>query len=346
MTVQRRYANAKSNQEKQDEIKSLTEKLQEGVKNIFNNPDKSNGFDVEKYKEYLAAASKFHNYSLNNCILIAMQNPNATLVAGYKTWQNNWDRHVKKGEKGLRILAPNPYTIKKEQDKIDPQTKQPVLDASGKTIKEEVEIQVQGFRAISVFDVSQTEGKELPKILSHGYGKELEGNVQEYEKFMGALKEISPLPIEFETIYGGAKGYTRFGDKIAINTDMSQVQNCKTGIHEVAHAMLHENSDADKYTKEVQAESVAYIVCQHYGIETSDYSFGYVAGWSSDKDLKELTASMDVIRKTADTLITSIDGKLQEYERSAERTDNEVAPTKIEISPTSIKQNPGAELSC
>ncbi|MFR2050796.1 MAG: YodL domain-containing protein [Roseburia faecis] len=303
---------AESKTEKQ-KVQEITEKLEQGMKELF---------ESEKYKTYLNTMSKFHNYSFNNTMLIAMQKPDATLVAGFKAWQKNFDRHVKKGEKGIRILAPAPYKIKEEQEKLDPVTGEIILDKNGMPITEEVEIKIPAFRVIPVFDVSQTDGKELPDIGVN----ELSGSVEDYEDFMQALTEVSPVPITYEDIDGDAKGYFHTTDhRIAIQEGMSQSQTVKTAIHEVAHAKLHDweqNQDIDKVldkdrnTKEVEAESVAYTVCQHFDIDTSDYSFGYiVAGWSSDRDMKELKSSLDTIRKTASELITGIEDRLAELQK-------------------------------
>ncbi len=305
------YTNAGKQTEKQ-KVQEITQKLEEGIKDVF---------ESEKYKEYLTTMSKFHHYSFNNTMLIAMQKPDATLVAGYQAWQKNFDRHVKRGEKGIRILAPAPYKVKEEQEKTDPVTGELVLDKNGMPVIEEVEIKIPAFRVVPVFDVSQTEGKELPDI---GVS-ELSGSVEDYEDFMQALTEISPVPIGYEQIDGDAKGYFDTEEhRIALQEGMSQSQTVKTAVHEVVHAKLHDrelNSDLeesipkDRNTKEVEAESVAYTVCQHFGIDTSDYSFGYIAGWSSGKDMKELKSSLDTIRKTASELITGISERLQELKR-------------------------------
>lgn len=302
---------AESKTEKQ-KVQEITEKLEQGIKELF---------ESEKYKNYLNTMSKFHNYSFNNTMLIAMQKPDATLVAGFKAWQKNFDRHVKKGEKGIRILAPAPYKIKEEQEKLNPVTGEIMLDKNGMPITEEVEIKIPAFRVVPVFDVSQTDGKELPDIGVN----ELSGSVEDYEDFMQALTEVSPVPITYEDIEGEAKGYFHTTDhRIAIQEGMSQSQTIKTAIHEVVHAKLHDRErnqdidavlDKDRNTKEVEAESVAYTVCQHFGIDTSDYSFGYIARWSSDRDMKELKSSLDTIRKTASELITGIEDRLAELQK-------------------------------
>ena len=262
--------------------------------------------------------SKFYNYSFNNTLLIAMQKPDATYVAGYTSWQRNFDRQVMKGEKGIKILAPAPYKTQEEREKIDPVTQKPVIGADGKAVTETVEVLRPAFKVVSVFDVSQTDGKELPDIIVD----ELKGTVENYEAFFDALKQESPVPISFEDIPGCAKGFfSPVESRIAIQEGMSEIQTIKTAIHEIAHAKLHAvtpgekvapEDKKDRRTKEVEAESVAYTVCQRYGIETSDYSFGYIAGWSSDKETKELKGSLETIRKTAAEMITGIDEKLKE----------------------------------
>ena len=318
---------AESKTEKQ-KVQEITEKLEQGIKELF---------ESEKYKTYLNTMSKFHNYSFNNTMLIAMQKPDATLVAGFKAWQKNFDRHVKKGEKGIRILAPAPYKIKEEQEKLDPVTGEIMLDKNGMPATEEVEIKIPAFRVVPVFDVSQTDGKELPDIGVN----ELSGSVEDYEDFMQALTEVSPVPITYEDIDGDVKGYFHTTDhRIAIQEGMSQSQTVKTAIHEVAHAKLHDREqnqdidavlDKDRNTKEVEAESVAYTVCQHFGIDTSDYSFGYIAGWSSDRDMKELKSSLDTIRKTASELITGIEDRLAELQK--DRAVEQEQKQELEESP-------------
>ena len=323
-------ADAKSEKQK---VQEITEKLEQGIKELF---------ESEKYKTYLNTMSKFHNYSFNNTMLIAMQKPDATLVAGFKAWQKNFDRHVKKGEKGIRILAPAPYKIKEEQEKLDPVTGEIMLDKNGMPITEEVEIKIPAFRVVPVFDVSQTDGKELPDIGVN----ELSGSVEDYEDFMQALTEVSPVPITYEEIDGEAKGYFHTTDhRIAIQEGMSQSQTVKTAIHEVAHAKLHDREqnqdidavlDKDRNTKEVEAESVAYTVCQHFGIDTSDYSFGYIAGWSSDRDMKELKSSLDTIRKTASELITGIEDRLAELQK--DRAVEQKQKQELEESPANREE--------
>ena len=304
-------------------VKEITDRLEEGLKELF---------EGEKYKSYLNTMSKFHNYSANNIQLIEMQCPGATYVAGYKAWQKNFERHVNKGERGIRILAPSPYKIKEEQEKIDPVTNEPVLDRDGMPVMEEVEIKIPAFRVVTVFDYSQTDGKELP-----GLGvSELHGDVERYRDFMEALERVSPVPIRYEEMEGDRKGYfIDLSRPIAIKEGMSEAQTAKTGVHEVAHAKLHTREAEqdtekavykDRETKEVEAESIAYTVCQHFGIDTSDYSFGYIAGWSSGKEMPELKSSLDTIRRTSSELIKGIETQLLEIEkeRAAEQAQEDI----------------------
>ena len=299
-----------NSQNSADRMKEITDRLETGIQELF---------ESERYKAYLTSMAKFHSYSFNNTLLIAMQG--GQLVAGYNKWRDDFHRNVKRGEKGIKILAPAPYKVKKEMPKLDEQG-QPVMDKDGKPLTEVQETQVPAFKIVSVFDVSQTEGEPLPSI---GVD-ELAGNVEQYEDFFKALEQTSPVPMAFEDIPGGSHGYYHLTEKrIAIQENMSELQTLKTAIHEIAHAKLHAiDPDApvtkqadrpDSRTREVQAESVAYAVCQHYELDTSDYSFGYVAGWSSGKDLKELRASLETIRATAHELITTIDGHLAELQQ-------------------------------
>ena len=307
------------------QVREITDKLEQGIKELF---------ESEKYKEYLRTMSKFYNYSFNNTLLIAMQKPDATLIAGYTSWQRNFDRHVLKGEKGIKILAPAPYKVMEERDRLDPSTQKPISDQDGNALKETVEVTRPAFKVVSVFDVSQTDGKEIPDIAVD----ELTGSVENYTAFFDALKQESPVPIAFEDIPGGAKGYYHLEDRrIAIQENMSEIQTIKTAIHEVAHAKLHAldpdgkrdpEKMKDSRTREVEAESVAYTVCQHYGIETSDYSFGYVAGWSSGKETKELKGSLETIRSTAAEMIESLDEKLKVLLKDQEQTKS---PSLLEV---------------
>ena len=306
-----------------ERMKEITDRLETGIQELF---------ESERYKAYLTTMSKFHSYSFNNTLLIAMQG--GQLVAGYNKWKDDFHRNVKKGEKAIKILAPAPFKAKKEVQKLDAQGR-PVMGKDGKPVTEVKEIQVPAFKIVSVFDVSQTEGEPLPSI---GV-EELTGSVERYGEFFKALEQTSPVPIGFEDIPGGSHGYYHLTEKrIAIQEGMSELQTLKTAIHEIAHSKLHaidpeapaiEQADRpDSRTREVQAESVAYAVCQHYGLDTSDYSFGYVAGWSSGKDLKELKASLETIRATAHELITTIDGHLAQLqkERQAQQEQPQAAP--------------------
>ena len=312
------------------QVREITDKLEQGIKELF---------ESERFKEYLRTMSKFYNYSFNNTLLIAMQKPEATYVAGYTSWQRNFDRQVMKGEKGIKILAPAPYKTQEEREKIDPVTQKPVIGADGKAVTETVEVLRPAFKVVSVFDVSQTDGKELPDIIVD----ELKGTVENYEAFFDALKQESPVPISFEDIPGGAKGFfSPVESRIAIQDGMSEIQTVKTAIHEIAHAKLHAvNPDEktapedkkDRHTKEVEAESVAYTVCQRYGIETSDYSFGYIAGWSSGKETKELKSSLDTIRKTAAEMIEGIDAKLKVLLAEKAQSEEKAAEAPVEAVP-------------
>ncbi|GKH31083.1 antirestriction protein ArdA [Faecalicatena contorta] len=311
-----------------EKVKEITARLEQGVQAIF---------DSDRYKEFLTAMSKFHDYSLNNTILIAMQGGN--LVMGFRQWEKEFDRHVKKGEKGIKIFAPAPYKVKKLVDKIDPETRKPMLDREGKAIKEEKEITVPAFKVITVFDISQTEGKEFPDLSV----KPLLADVEQYEDFFAALEKASPVPIAFEQITNGANGYFSLTDKrIAIKEGVSELQAVKTAIHEIAHAKLHdvdlnappeEQNRVDRRSREVQAESVAYTVCQHFGLDTSDYSFGYVAGWSSGKEMTELKASLETIQATAKELITEIEGHFTELQQQRQAEQEQQPPVFDKLPP-------------
>ena len=334
-----------------EKLKEITDRLEQGITELF---------ESERYREYLRVMSKFHNYSFNNTLLIAMQKPDASLVAGFSAWKNNFGRNVMKGQKGIKIIAPSPYKVKQEMKKIDPHTQQPIIGKDGKPVTEEKEITIPAYKVVSVFDVSQTEGRELPDIAVN----ELTGDVERYRDFFAALEKTSPVPIGFEQIPGSSHGYYHLEDKrIAIQEGMSELQTLKTAIHEIAHAKLHdidlnapENEQqprVDRRTREVEAESVAYTVCQHYGLDTSDYSFGYVAGWSSGRELSELKSSLETIRSAAAEIINSIDetlaelSKAQDKEQTAgqEQPDKEEAPAqeKAAFAPETIyrvRRNP------
>ena len=323
-----------------EKLKEITDRLEQGITELF---------ESERYKEYLRVMSKFHNYSFNNTLLIAMQKPDASLVAGFSAWKNNFGRNVMKGQKGIKIIAPSPFKIRQEMKKIDPHTQQPIIGKDGKPVTEEKEITIPAYKVVSVFDVSQTEGKELPDIAVD----ELTGDVERYKDFFAALEKTSPVPIGFEQIAGGSHGYYHLEDKrIAIDEGMSELQTLKTAIHEIAHAKLHdidlnapENEQqprVDRRTREVEAESVAYTVCQHYELDTSDYSFGYVAGWSSGRELSELKSSLETIRSAAAEIINSIDETLAELSKSQdkEQTAGQEQPDKEE---TAAPEQPKSE---
>ena len=310
-----------TSQNSTDKMKEITDRLEHGIMGVF---------ESGRYTDYLQTLSKFHNYSFNNTMLIAMQG--GTFVKGYQQWKNEFDRHVKANEKSIKILAPSPYKVKREVEKIDPQTGKTVIGRDGKPVTETKEIQIPAFKVVSVFDVSQTEGKEIPGITDN----ELTGDVEQYRDFFTALERTSPFAMGFEALEGTVKGRCFYDEqRIAINEGMSELQNVKTAIHEIAHATLHNiDRDAperpDRSTREVQAESVAYTVCQHYGLDTSDYSFNYIATWSSGRELAELKNSLATIRSTAAELINTIDGHLAEIrkEREAEKAQEaEKEPT-------------------
>lgn len=297
-------------------LKDITDSIENGIKELF---------ESDKYQQYLQTMSRFHRYSVNNQMLIYMQNPNATLVAGFNKWHDQFGRNVKKGEKGIKIIAPTPYKKKIEETKLDPDTKLPILDDNGNEVKVEKEIQIPMFRVVSVFDVSQTAGKPLPQLAS-----DLSGNVQNYDAFLEAIKRSSSVPITFEPI-SNADGYFSLDEqKIVIRDGMSEVQTVSALLHELAHSKLHnrtkddkvqtDEQDADKpkldrNTEEVQAESISFAVCAYYGIKTDENSFGYIASWSNGKELSELKASLETINKTSSAMITDIDKHYAEVKK-------------------------------
>ena len=322
-----------------EKLKEITDRLEQGITELF---------DSERYKEYLRVMSKFHNYSFNNTLLIAMQKPDASLVAGFSAWKNNFERNVMKGQKGIKIIAPSPFKVKQEMQKIDPHTQKPVIGKDGKPVTEEKEITIPAYKVVTVFDVSQTEGKEMPDIAVD----ELTGDVDRYKDFFAALEKTSPVPIAFEKIEGGSHGYYHLADKrIALNEGMSELQTLKTAIHEIAHAKLHDidlnapkdgQPRVDRNTREVEAESVAYTVCQHYGLDTSDYSFGYVAGWSSGRELAELKSSLETIRSAAAEIINSIDGHIAEIQKTQDKEQAAEQPTTAEQADAPEQKQPEA----
>ncbi len=286
-------------QSNKERLKDITDSIEQGIKEMFNS---------DKYKQYLSTMSRFHKYSVNNQVLIYMQRPDATLVAGFNKWRDNFGRNVMKGEKGIKIIAPTPFKKKIEEQKLDPDTKLPMLDADGKVITEEKEIKIPMYKPVVVFDVSQTDGKPLPELAST-----LTGEVQNYDVLMEALKRSAPVPLAFEAMTADMDGYfSRDEQRIAIREGMSEVQTVCAAIHEIAHSKLHntENIAEEKLsraTEEIQAESISFAVCAYYGIETDENSFGYLASWAADKDLKELRESLETINKTSSSLITDID---------------------------------------
>ena len=301
--IQKKIDWIESRDKRADELHQITDKLEKGVKDVFQS---------DKYKQFLNVMAKFPRYSVNNTMLIMMQRPDAQLCQSFTGWKQ-MGRYVKKGEKGISILAPAPYKIEREQTKLDEKGR-PVFDVDGEPVKEKVEVTIRAFKVVKTFDLSQTDGKELPTIGP----SELVGNIEGYPKLLQALQEISPVPVSFELIDGDAKGFYHLEDKkIVVQDGMSEVQTIKTLLHEMAHQKLHdkdnvpEAKDISRNGKEVEAESVAYVVCQHYGINTSDYSFSYVAGWSEGKETPELKASLDKIRQTASEFIYQIDQKME-----------------------------------
>ena len=302
-------------QSNKERIKEITAGIEKGIQELF---------ESDRYRNYLTTMSRFHRYSLNNIVLIHAQRPDATLVAGFNKWKNSFGRHVKKGEKGIQILAPTPYKIKQEEQKLDPDTNLPLLDENGEPVTEEKEITIPMFKVVSVFDVSQTDGKPLPQISST-----LTGDVAEYEVFLEALRRTAPVPISFQTMEPGMDGYfAPKKQKIFLREGMSQVQTICAAVHEIAHSKLHDYEhmteladdgetilvpgEKSRNTEEVEAESVSYAVCQYFGIEAAENSFGYIAAWSQGKELKELRASLETINKTSSELITGIEKHYRE----------------------------------
>ena len=325
---------AQSNKER---IKEITAGIEKGIQELF---------ESDRYRNYLTTMSRFHRYSLNNIMLIHAQRPDATLVAGFNKWKNSFGRHVKKGEKGIQILAPTPYKIKQEEQKLDPDTKLPLLDENGEPVTEEKEVTIPMFKVVSVFDVSQTDGRPLPQISAT-----LTGDVAEYEVFLEALHRTSPVPISFQAMEPGMDGY--FAPKkqeIFLREGMSQVQTICAAVHEIAHSKLHDYEhmteladdgetilvpgEKSRNTEEVEAESISYAVCQYFGIETAENSFGYIAAWSQGKELKELRASLETINKTSSELITGIEKHYREIckERGIQ-TETQEQETSPEVLP-------------
>ena len=292
-----------------EQLKEITDRIEAGIRDIFESGD------MEKYRNYLRTMSRFHNYSLNNQALIHLQRPDATLVAGYNRWRDKFSRHVLRGEKGITIIAPTPYKKKIEQEKLDPDTKLPILDADGKVITEEKEIEIPMFRPVKVFDYAQTDGKPLPERVASPVAN-LTGSVENYEAFMEALRRSSPVPVEFKSLSAEMDGYfSPKSQSITLREGMSEVQTVSAAVHEIAHAKLHnyalqqpeERRHKSRNTEEVEAESISFMVCAYFGIETGANSFGYVATWSKNAELPEFRASLDTIGKTANGIITDVE---------------------------------------
>lgn len=343
--IQKKVLVIESKEKQTAQLKEITDKLEQGVQDVFQS---------DSYKELLNVMARMPHYSINNQILIAMQtNGQATMCQSFTGWKQ-MGRYVKSGEKGIKIFAPAPYTIQKEMDKLDAQGK-PVLDSDGEPVKETQEVTVNAFKVVNTFNISQTDGKEIPTI---GVD-ELPGDVDRFSALMAALTEVCPVPIAFEDIPGDTKGYYSQTEKrIAIQEGMSEVQTVKTALHEMAHQKLHakevvaKSDDKSRRSKEVEAESVAFVVCQHYGIDTSDYSFGYVAGWSAGKETPELKTSLQTIRDAASQMISAIDDKLEERAKAKETTKKKsvkekLAEGKEKAAKTPVRRNKakGAEIA-
>ena len=292
-----------------EQLKEITDRIEAGIRDIFESGD------MEKYRNYLRTMSRFHNYSLNNQALIHLQRPDATLVAGYNRWRDKFSRHVLRGEKGITIIAPTPYKKKIEQEKLDPDTKLPILDADGKIVTEEKEIEIPMFRPVKVFDYAQTDGKPLPERVASPVAN-LTGSVENYEAFMEALRRSSPVPVEVKPLSADVDGYfSPKSQSITLREGMSEVQTVSAAVHEIAHAKLHnyglqqpeERKTKSRNTEEVEAESISFMVCAYFGIETGANSFGYVATWSKNAELPEFRASLDTISKTANGIITDVE---------------------------------------
>ena len=292
-----------------EQLKEITDRIEAGIRDIFESGD------MEKYRNYLRTMSRFHNYSLNNQALIHLKRPDATLVAGYNRWRDKFSRHVLRGEKGITIIAPTPYKKKIEQEKLDPDTKLPILDADGKIVTEEKEIEIPMFRPVKVFDYAQTDGKPLPERVASPVAN-LTGSVENYAAFMEALRRSSPVPVEVKPLSADVDGYfSPKSQSITLREDMSEVQTVSAAVHEIAHAKLHnyalqqpeERRHKSRNTEEVEAESISFMVCAYFGIETGANSFGYVATWSKNAELPEFRASLDTIGKTANGIITDVE---------------------------------------
>lgn len=334
--IQKKLQIIESREKQAEQLNGIMDQLEQGVQDVFNSG---------KYQQYLDTMAKFPRYSVNNSLLIMMQKPDAQMCQSFTGWKQ-MGRFVKKGEKGIKILAPAPYTVQRERNKVDEQTGKPVFDKDGEPVTETVEIKITGFKVVSTFDLSQTDGKELPSL---GVS-ELQGSIENYGMMFAALKEICPVPITFEHIDSGAKGYYHtVENRIAIQDGMSEVQTLKTAIHEMAHQKLHSVIKAEvmdpesRSQKEVEAESVAYVVCQHFGINTSDYSFGYVAGWSEGKETPELKASLNTIRLAASDMISGIENVMEQNLQVAKDAEKQFADNLFETPKQEEKKKPSVK---
>ena len=317
-----------------ERLKNITDSIEKGIQDLFQS---------DRYAQYLRTMSRFHRYSLNNTMLIYLQKPDATLVAGFNKWHDQFGRNVMKGEKGIKIIAPTPFKKKVERERLDPDTHLPMLDADGKVITEEKEIQIPMFRPITVFDISQTQGRPLPQLAA-----DLTGNVENYEVFMEALAKASPVPIYIRPISGGADGFfSREDQSITIREGMSEKQTVSAVVHEIAHSKLHNYPTAEedapqqrksRRTEEVEAESVSYAVCAYYGIPTGENSFGYIASWSEGKELPELKASLETINRTASELITAVDRNYAQIMKARSNERTEPSPQEAAHSPEPRKE--------
>lgn len=315
-----------------DKLKELLEQAEQGTKAVF---------ESENYRNYLATMSKFHSYSFRNSLLILMQKPEATHVAGYAAWKKKFNRQVQRGESGIQIVGYSPRKVNVEQEKKD-SSGNTIIGADGKPVMEKVTRQVPSYVPVSVFDVSQTEGEPLPQLVN-----ELNGSVEAYQDLIQAIRDVSPFPVSFEEIQGGAKGFCDpVTQRIVIQQGMSEAQSVKTAIHEVTHADLHAPEQnliladrTDRRTREIEAESTAFVVCEHYGIDTSDYTFPYLASWSSSKELAELQSSLETIQKQAGDLIDKIDTRLTELQKDREKDlFTEITPDQVKTLASSFEK--------
>jgi len=315
-------------QTNKERLKDITDSIEKGIQELFQS---------DKYARYLQTMSRFHKYSVNNQILIHLQKPDASLLAGFSKWRDQFGRSVNKGEKGIKIIAPAPYKKTIEKEKLDPDTKLPILDDDGKVVVEEKEIKIPIFKPVTVFDISQTDGKPLPQIISN-----LIGSVENYDVFVEALRRSSPVPIDFKTIDNNTDGYFSPNDqRITIREGMSEIQTVSAIVHEIAHAKIHnpilfeelpeQNQIKSRRTQEVEAESISYAVCSYYGIETSQNSFGYIAVWSKDKTLSELRDSLETINAASSELITDIDHHYAEITKEREEKTNHLKNAEIQL---------------